>query len=234
MNRRFAGLLVVALAAVLLSTTVRAAPPKEGTIAASGLESVRVQPTLLRLEVQLRATGATAEKAVEQLKTRRKAAIAKLKDLKAEEGSVRFTSTVLTRNATPGYGPPGSGTPVPGYSPPSGYTLPPTPSYAPSTESLPSTVPTATLGDPESPAPTRTPTAAASAPQRPARSSSMSVRRQARRHRPSPWNCGRKYRRLCPRCRREREPMCHRKSRAVHPRRTELSLPRQRSAPSGG
>ncbi len=81
MNRRFAGLLVIPGAAVLLSTTLQARPPKEGTIAASGSESVRVQPTLLRVEVRLHAYGATAEKAVEQLKTLRKAAVAKLKEL---------------------------------------------------------------------------------------------------------------------------------------------------------
>ena len=116
MSRRFAGLLVAALAAVLLSTTAGAQPRREGTISACGAEGVRVQPTLLRLEVQLHAGGATAEKAVEQLKARRLAALAKLKELKAEEGSIRFTNTVLTRNTNWG------AVPSPGYPPPTGTT----------------------------------------------------------------------------------------------------------------
>ena len=137
MNRRFAGFLVAALATVLLSATVQAQPRREGTIAACGVEAVRVQPTLLRLEVQLQTSGATAEKAVEQLKARRTARIAKLKDLKAEEGSIHFTNTVLTRNAILG------SVPSPCYPPPAG-----TAPFLPGGFAPPTVVPPAELAPP--------------------------------------------------------------------------------------
>ena len=167
MNRRFAALLVVALGTVWLSSTVQAQPAaKEGTVIASGSESVRVPPTLLRLEVQLRGNGETAEKAVEQLKKRRKAAIARLKDLKAEETSIRYTNTALTRNSYPGYAPSGHSVPsIPGgyYTPPAGTTPeigPPT--LVPQTEpesTPPTVVPRATYYSGSAPTTPTRPTA---------------------------------------------------------------------------
>ncbi len=106
MNRRFAGFLFVASAVILLCATGQAQPPQDSTIKVIGAESVRVQPTLLRLEVRLHARGETADKAVEQLNARRKSATAELKELKAEEASVHFTNTVLTPGLMPTYSAP--------------------------------------------------------------------------------------------------------------------------------
>jgi len=128
MKRQFAGLLVVALFPILFSSMGWAQPSKEASIAVSGSESVRVQPTLLRLEVQLHAGGATAEKAVAQLKTRRNAAIAKLKELKAEEGSIHFANTALTRNNNSGI--------MPGLP-----TITPTPAWGPAPANGPPMIP---------------------------------------------------------------------------------------------
>ena len=102
MSRKIVCSLATLLGGLCLAATVWAQPAKEGSIAATASENVRVQPTVLRLEVQLHASGATAEKAVELLKTQRKAALAKLKDLKAEEASIHFTNTALTRMANYG------------------------------------------------------------------------------------------------------------------------------------
>ena len=158
MNCRFACLLVVALGSTLLAETVRAQPSKDGTIAASGSQSVHVQPVLLRLEVQLHASGAMAEKAVEQLKARRKTAIAKLKELKAEEGSIRVANTVIMRTFNSEFAPgsPGEGivpgptggdllplVPTPaggGFVPLPGATVPP-PATPPATEPVPPILP---------------------------------------------------------------------------------------------
>ncbi|MGO9114762.1 MAG: SIMPL domain-containing protein [Thermoguttaceae bacterium] len=162
---RFACSLVVVLGSTLLSSTGWAQPLKEGTIAASGSEGVRVQPTLLRLEVQLHASGATAEKAVEQIKTGRKAALAKLKDLNVEEGSIRFTNTVIAPNTDPGYVPlpagflpptesaPADGTFVPRIAPKSPPTLVPPLAPASTSASSETTRPVIELGPPASTAP---------------------------------------------------------------------------------
>ncbi len=95
MIRQIAVPMVIALVLTLLPTALLAQASKEASVTVSGMENVRVQPTLLRLEMRIQASGETAEKAVEQLKERKKAAIAKLKELKAEEGSVRFANTVI-------------------------------------------------------------------------------------------------------------------------------------------
>jgi uncharacterized protein YggE len=110
------------------------------------------------MEVQLHASGATAEKAVEQLKARRKTAIAKLKELKAEEGSIRVANTVIMRTFNSEFAPgsPGEGivpgptggdllplVPTPaggGFVPAPGATVPP-PATPPATEPVPPILP---------------------------------------------------------------------------------------------
>jgi uncharacterized protein YggE len=92
-------LTVLGFGMTTLSASSRAETPKEGTITASGSETVRVRPTLLRLQAQIHGSGPTVEKAVEDLKTRRKSAAARLKELNAEADSIRFGSTVIANSA---------------------------------------------------------------------------------------------------------------------------------------
>ncbi len=145
MSRKIVCSLATILGGLCLAATAWAQPPKEGSIAATGSENIRVQPTVLRLEVQLHGSGATAEKAVELLKAGRKLAMAKLKDLKAEEASIHFTNTALTRMANYGLYPsvpstvplPGGAFPAPAGGPPLLSPIPAAPS-----ESVPEPAPT--------------------------------------------------------------------------------------------
>jgi uncharacterized protein YggE len=63
----------------------------ESTVSGSGTVTLRPMPTRLRLQVQLRSYGKTAEAALKNLKTRREAAVAELTALKADAASIWFS-----------------------------------------------------------------------------------------------------------------------------------------------
>jgi uncharacterized protein YggE len=108
-----------------------------GTVNGQGMVTLRPKPTHLRAQMQLRAQGKTVEQALERLKARREEAIAKLKTLKADEGSVSSGNPSIYKGPWPYYGVPMAyGVPAAVTAPAQQPYLPPT--YAPSTNTGPS------------------------------------------------------------------------------------------------
>jgi len=165
MTCRFTGLMIVAVAMALLPATAWA-QNVPGTITATGTERVRVQPKAIRFVHEIQVSGKTAEQAVQRLQAQRETAMAKLKELGAEEDSIHGTPASVARNSSvqPGYYSPysPSGCPCPpsGYSPPSTSTMTP---FGPASAPIPPTyVP---VGTHPPPAPTiSSPPASVSAP----------------------------------------------------------------------
>ncbi len=59
------------------------------TVAGTGMATVSRQPGRIRMHIVLKASGATLEEALAQLKSRREAAVAKLEALKADQASIK-------------------------------------------------------------------------------------------------------------------------------------------------
>jgi uncharacterized protein YggE len=128
MLRRIAAMAWLVAWIAPFSPAAGAEPPGGGTVQGMGEVTVKVQPTVLRMEMTLHYQDKTLEGALKGLKERRAEVTAKLQELMAENNSIRWTgpkSVKIEQPPTAGTGPsldPYSGrTPVP----PPGIVAPP-------------------------------------------------------------------------------------------------------------
>ncbi len=92
-------ILSVALCVTVFCTPASAAPGTDATVSSSGVASLRTAPSRLRVVMALQAVGETPQAALKNLKTKREAAVAKLKALKADEGSLSFDTPRVGNSA---------------------------------------------------------------------------------------------------------------------------------------
>jgi uncharacterized protein YggE len=135
MLRRIVLLLVVGVTFAFLADLVCAEDASSATVSTSAKARLQVNPSKLRVQIELRCYGGTIEAALKNLKIRREAAAAQLKKLNADATSISFsipragTPQAVMPNATATYTVVG-----PGYAAASSYapTVPPPAAYAPS------------------------------------------------------------------------------------------------------
>ena len=109
MLRRTFRVLLIAIGSILLAGPVRAQIPAGDTASAAAAVTVRPMPTKLRVQIELRAYGKTPEVALQNLAAQRAAAIARLKQLKADAASTAFGIPRVNAAAPAGYGGPAAG-----------------------------------------------------------------------------------------------------------------------------
>ena len=95
----------------------RAQSPANNTASAAAAVTVRPMPTKLRVQIELRSYGKTPEVALQNLAARRAAAIARLKQLKADAASIAFGIPRVEPATPAGYSGPTTGV-APGYAGP--------------------------------------------------------------------------------------------------------------------
>jgi len=112
MLRRIAAMTLFVAWIALCCGVAGAEPPGGGTVLGTGEVTVKVQPTVLRMEMTLQFQDKTLEGALKKLKDGRAVATAKLQELKAQKDSIRSSTPVAIKvgPATPTYTYP---TPVP-------------------------------------------------------------------------------------------------------------------------
>ena len=71
------------------------------TVNASGMVVLHPKPTILRLEMQLEAPGATAKQALHRLKTLRETALGKVRAMKSPPSSVTFSGLAVEKRSKP-------------------------------------------------------------------------------------------------------------------------------------
>ena len=126
-------ILSVALCVTVFSSPASAGEGTEATVSGSGVATLRTAPSRLRMVMALQAVGESPRAVLKNLKTKCEAAVAKLKNLKADEESISFEVprvTVMGRAiATPAYSSPAlmPVAPTPYPAPPDTYTPVPVP-----------------------------------------------------------------------------------------------------------
>ncbi|MEN6457774.1 MAG: SIMPL domain-containing protein [Thermoguttaceae bacterium] len=90
MSRRVVGALLVTLCCLSFTGRMQAAEPSLATVSGTGMVSVSLTPTWLRTQIPLRAYGKTPRMAIQNLETRRKAIVARLKEQMADPKSIAF------------------------------------------------------------------------------------------------------------------------------------------------
>ncbi len=135
MFRQIARFVLTALLIALSPGYARAQAVLGGTVSGRGTVKLRPVPTALRMQMQFRARGSTAEKALARLKDRRQGVAEKLKTLGADVQTIAFGPPSLRKIAP--FDAPAYSVPMPypstGYPPGPGTSLapalPPAPTY---------------------------------------------------------------------------------------------------------
>jgi hypothetical protein len=126
MSPRTFRVLLIAIGSLLSAGANAAQSPPDNTVSAAAAVTVRSLPTKLRMQIELRSYGKTPEVALQNLAARRAAAVARLRQLKADAASVSCGIPRVEAATPAAYGAPTINGPtsnfVPGASP---YTVPP-------------------------------------------------------------------------------------------------------------